>query len=424
MIMMSTRTILQLGTTLSLALAVACERSAERITGAAGDRPSVAVRSQSSLTANVLLVADVEELYAAVNDPTKEGAAITLAPGTYLLSAIGPGNVARPNGGRLELQEDMSLSGTTDDRSAVVIDASALPTSSFNAPFGRTAPLRIGRGSNTIEWLTVKGNPQAAGSIATELPGIERTRIRVAHVNAEGSSRGLDVRNASAANAGRRIDVEIVDNEFIGPARVVGMSEGIRLVNFVDVDGGVIVGTLSGNRVHGFQIGCIIANNRSSDAVVRVRSADDRFFGNAMGCVIAGGLGQGTIGRADRNSTTFEADGSAFVDNKFAIAGFAPGGLLVLGARSIANANVASDNTVSVALWRTQVSGNGGVNFQVFGALQDAGLGVAGTNNRAIIKLHDVHKEIVVTLTASLPADPTGSNTAIVHPSNTEIVYP
>jgi hypothetical protein len=422
--MMSRRSILQLCTTLSLALAVSCDRSADRITGAAVDRPSIPGKAQSSLAASVLLVADVEQLYTAVNDPINEGAAITLAPGTYRLSATGASG-ARPNAGRLELQRDMSLSGSTDDRSAVVIDASALPTSSFNAPFGRTAPLRIGRGTNTIEWLTVKGNRQAAGSIATELPGTEPTRLRVAHVKADGSSRGVDVRNASAANAGRRIDVEIVDNEFIGPpaALIVGMSEGIRLVNFVEADRGVIVGTLSNNRVHGFQIGCILANNRSSDAVVDVRSAGDQFFGNALGCLIAGGLSQGATGRADRNSTTFEAVGSAFVDNNFE-AGFAPGGLLVLGARSLVNANVASDNTVSVALWRTQVSGNGGINFEVFGALQDAHLGIAGTNNRAIIKLHGVHKQIDVKSTASLPADPTGSNAAIVHPGNAVIVDP
>ena len=108
--------------------------------------------------------------------------------------------------------------------------------------FGRTAPIRIGRGSNAIEWLTVVGNPEAAAGIATELPGTPSTRIRVAHVVSGGSSRGVDVRNVGAASgAGRRIDAEIVDNEFLGPSRVVGMSEGIRVANFVGADGAAIV---------------------------------------------------------------------------------------------------------------------------------------------------------------------------------------
>ncbi len=412
--MMSTRQVLPFCTILSLALAAACDRPADRITGPAGERPSPGAAPRSSLTARSLQVADVEQLYAAVNDPVNEGTAIVLAPGAYVLSATDAAGVARPNAGRLEMQRDMSLHGSTDDASAVVIDASLLAASSFNVSFGRTAPLRIGRGTNAIEWLTVQGNAAAAGGIAAELPGTLPTRIRVAHVVSGGSSRGLDVRNVGLANAGRRIDAEIVDNEFIGPTLVIGMSEGIRLVNFVDANGGVIVATLNGNRVHGFQIGCIIANNRASDAVVEVRSSGDRFFGNALGCLIAGGLSQAASGVANRNSTTFEAHGSAFVGNTSAVPGLPPGGIAVLGGRSILRPNVVSDNTVSVGLWGTKVSDNEGANFEAFGALQDALLGTAGTNNHVVIALHGVSGKLDVAATASRPAEAAGTNTVTV----------
>ena len=79
-----------------------------------------------------ITVADVEQLYTAVNDPARAGFVILIAPGTYSLSTKTPGNVTRPNGGRLELQPDMSLIGVAGDRSAVVIDMSALPLASFN----------------------------------------------------------------------------------------------------------------------------------------------------------------------------------------------------------------------------------------------------------------------------------------------------
>jgi hypothetical protein len=399
--------------TLPLATA-ACDQAADRLTAVASGGASVQRQSQLSVAATVLSVADAEQLYAAVNNPANEGAAIVLAPGTYVLSANNAAGVARANGGRLELQQDMSIYGITGDRSAVVIDGTGLPASSVSVPFGRTGPVRIGRGSNTIEWLTVLGNSAAAGGIATELAGTSSTRIRVAHVVSGGTSRGLDVRNVGSVNGGRRIDAEIVDNEFFGPSEVVGMTEGIRLVNFVNANGAVIVATLSGNRVHGFQIGCIVANNRSNNAHVQVRSSGDRFFGNSLGCLIAGGLSQAAVGTANGNSTVFEAHGSAFVDNNAPIPGFDQKGVLVVGGLSVTQPNVASDNTVSVALWGTKASGNLGVNFEAFGARMEALSALAGTNNHVTIELHGVSKRIEVEGMASVPVDPAGTNTLTI----------
>jgi hypothetical protein len=127
--------------------------------------------------------------------------------------------------------------------------------------------------------------------------------------------------------------------------------------------------------------------------------------------VIAGGLSQAATGVANSNSTTFEAHGSAFVDNIDDVESW---GILVFGARSTMQAEVASSNTVSVSLWGTKVSNNLGVNFEAFGALEDALLGTAGTNNHVTIELHGVSKQIDVLTTASLPVDPTDTNTVTV----------
>ncbi len=387
---------------LLLTAAVACDQSADRIAGGRSFAPRPA---QRDIAATNLYVTNVEQLYAEVNNPENTGAVVTLAPGTYVLSATNAGGGARQNGGRLEMQLDMSL-----------VDARSLPASSFskNISFGRTGVVRIGRGSNTVEWLTILGNPDAAAGIAAELTGTPSTRIRVVHVVSGGSSRGLDIRNVSATMIGRRIDAEITDNELIGPTQVVGMSEGIRLSNFVGADAGIVVATLSGNRVHGFQLGCILANNRSSNASIDVRSSGDQFFGNALGCLITGGLSQATTGVANSNSTIFEAHGSQFVDNTVPIPGIDPGGVRVAGGLSTVQPNVTSNNTVSVALWGSKVSDNQVMNFEAFGAWQGSLAGVAGTNNRVTIELHGVSKQIDVLATASLPVDPTGSNTLAV----------
>ena len=76
-------------------------------------------------------VADVEQLYLAVNEPLNKGAAVVLAPGIYLLSAKDLAGNNRLHGGRLELQRDMSLYGVAGDRAAVVINGAALPSESF-----------------------------------------------------------------------------------------------------------------------------------------------------------------------------------------------------------------------------------------------------------------------------------------------------
>ena len=63
-------------------------------------------------------VADVEQLYVAVNNPVNVGATVVLAPGIYSLSPNDPAGIARPNRGRLDLQEDMSLYGVAGDHAA------------------------------------------------------------------------------------------------------------------------------------------------------------------------------------------------------------------------------------------------------------------------------------------------------------------
>jgi hypothetical protein len=369
--------------------------------------------SSASLAAS-LPVANVDQLYAAVNDAANAGTDILLSPGIYVLGATDGAGAARPNGGRLELQPNMSLYGVTGDRSAVVIDASALPASAFNVSFGRTAPVRIGRGSNGIEWLTIVGNAAAAAGIATELTGTPTTHVRVAHVLAGGSSRGIDIRNVGVPMIGRQINADVIDNEFVGPSEVVGMTEGIRLANFVAADQGVIVATLAGNRAHGFQVGLIVANNRSSNATIEVRSTGDRFFGNALGALITGGLSQATTGFANSNTTTFLAHGTQFEDNTAEIPGIDRGGMRVVAGLSTVKADATSNNTLKVELWGSKTTGNEPIDFEAFGAWKASPPGIAGTNNRATVTLHGVSRQIDGVVMSSFPTDAGGTNSVTV----------
>ena len=404
------RDVFRIAALASLIVAFGCE-SGDRVTAPDHQLTPGPVKKVLMTT---LTVTNVDQLYAAVNNAANAGADILLAPGTYVLSALDGTGAARPNGGRLELQQDMSLYGDASDRSAVVIDAGSLPAASFNVSFGRTAAVRIGRGTNTIESLTINGNAAAAAGIATELTGTPTTNVRVANVLARGSSRGVDVRNVGAPMIGRRINAEIVDNEFVGPTSIVGMTEGIRLSNFVGADQGAVIATLSGNRAHGFQIGLIIASNRSSNATIDVRSSGDRYFANALGALITAGLSQAATGVANNNVTTFEARGTQFMDNTADISELDHGGLEFVAGLSTVKTDATSNNTLNVALWGSKSERNDTMNFEAFGAWKAAAPGIAGTNNRAIIRLNGVSKKIEGEVTASFPADAGGTNSAIV----------
>ena len=363
---------------------------------------------ESSALQKSVLVTDVEQLYEAVNDPANIGNMILLDAGTYVLSVNDPSGNPRPNSGRLEFQQDMSLSGVTNNRSAVVIDASGLPNSSFVVAFGRTGPVRIGRGNNSIEWLTILGNDRAAGGIETDLIGTPTTQIRVAHVVSGGSLRGVDVRNIGASMIGRRIDAEIVDNECFG------IVEGLRILNTNGADQGQIYAELRNNRAHDFYFGIIVNNNRCTSSIVEVTSHGDRFEGNGLGGLIMGGTA--ATGTSVSNSTTFEAHGSKFINNNGPIdPNFNDaGGLLVIGADAF-GPDMTFDNTVTVRLWGTKVYGNQNIDFQAFGSRSLANPPVlGGTNNHALIELNGVSKMIDVVAIDSSPADPNNTNTVTV----------
>lgn len=388
-----------------------------------------------------IFVGSVDELYAAVNDATNAGATIVLAPGRYTLSATNAAGAPRPNGGRLELQTDMSLRGLVDDPSAAVIDPYPLPDPSFRDSRipGRTGVIRIGRGSNAIEWLTIggggseEGNRFAAAAIETDLveagdDGPRPARVRIAHVIAGGVARGVDVRNITATMAGRRLQAEIVDNQFFWGV------EGIRVINFQGAHRGNITVAMSGNRSYANRLGCIFENNRSDFAVVSVASSGDRFDDNGLGCQLGGGLitmpGQVT----NFNTTRFEAYGSEITNNTRTdfnpnVTGpdFEKGGLIAAAGdvALAADAHSASGNTLLVRLTDVIVAGNHFFDFNAFGARCTATACLtpsvplpAGTDNHTLIQLRGASTAIAVDAVDSAPPDPSGTSTVTVvsHP--------
>jgi hypothetical protein len=261
------------------------------------------------------------------------------------------------------------------------------------------------------------------------------TRIRVSHVVASGSARGVDIRNATAATKGRRIVAEIDDSDFSWGV------EGIRFANFVGADNGEIAVDMQGNHSHANRLGCILENNRSSNATIMVTSEGDRFDDNGLGCDIGGGLANAQTGSASFNTTRFDAYGSWFTNNTRTVFNTAAGGPLftdkgglvvsaaeLLGSSTLPRVYSASDNAVIVRLWDCQIAGNYSVevvnnvtvehfDFEAFGARSDLvppSNDLAGTDNHVLIQLRGTTAAVDVVEHDSVPDDPNGTNTVTV----------
>ena len=365
------------------------------------------------LNNTLVTVANVEELYSAVNNPANAGSQIVLAPGVYMLSVNEPGGAARPNGGRLELQGNMSLQGVVGDRGAVVIDAINLPASSYDVPLiGRTGAIRMGRGTNALEWMTVRNAVNGPANIETELVSSGTSYIRIAHVASSGSDRGVDLRNVSPAMAGRVIEAQIVDNDLFNNT-VGSFGEGLRIVNNAGANGGVISATLSGNRIRNNYIGLLVENNGSSLSRISVSSSHDQFDENGLGSLVGAGLSTG--GFANGNTVSFTAQGTSWQNNN-GISNFDVGGLVVIGGENAGFPNGTSDNTVNVELRGCRLANNQLYDLAAFGARSNPeSIGTPGTGNTVTLYLRGITPKFrTQVFVNSLPVSPGSMNTVVL----------
>ncbi|HEX2722805.1 MAG TPA: hypothetical protein VHM24_07800 [Gemmatimonadaceae bacterium] len=377
-----------------------CSRDSITSPDTAGLGPSPANQSAVDLP-----VATLDQLYAAVNDPSNAGKRVVVAPGKYLLDST------YPNGGRIQLQKDMTLSGLTGHPGAVTIDASNLSAAALTDGALVTGAIRVGRGSNTVEWLSVRNAVKGAAGITTDLflPG--RTVVTIAHVVVSGSPRGFDIRNTGSSAAGRLLEVVLSDNEVVH--NLIGTGQGMRIANLLGADGARIHATLDGNYSHGNIAGLLAANQGVSSASVAIESHEDRFEGNGNGIVLLGGIIQGTVA-ASRNLTRFSATGTHVTGNTGQLGTTFPArfGIGVYGGVRT-GAVAASDNTAELNLTDVGIADNGGPDIAAWGAISSTTV-PAGTGNLAMVRLFGSSINAGVVPVGSDPAEPAGTNRVVV----------
>jgi hypothetical protein len=199
----------------------------------------------------------------------------------------------------------------------VIIDQTALPTASFNLTGGgRTGGIRMGRGTNTLEWITVKGNINGLSAIDGDLLSTETT-IKIAHAIVSGGQIGIDIRNRLAEHSGRIIHAEISNNEIL--ENQAGFGTGIAIQNANGANGAVINVSMKENYIHTNRVGFRAFSNAATSTVnngtVNVISHADRIEGNGMGMYINGGLTQVASAFANGNQTHLEFYGSMIRNN-------------------------------------------------------------------------------------------------------------
>ena len=357
-------------------------------------------------------VSDVESLYAAVNDPGNAGKTIEVAAGTYRLTRLNPLGIARPNGGRLELQADMSVSGVNGHRDQVVIDSSDPvngPSFGLGAA-GNAGTIRMGRGRQTVEWLTVIGGTRSAAGVQTDLVG-GTPMLRIAHVVCRGSVRGIDVRNLGPEGAGRTLTVDLDDNEVTD--NVAGNGQGIRFVNTAS-DGASIVASLNTNRSHGNKIGFLAANQGSNGASVTIDSHNDRFDENNFGGLILGGVQGMASSIANDNvvDLTMHAGSMARNDGVPQTPQDFSGGLNVVGGAGTAPAST-SRNRVNVSIVGLRFNDNLNTDVKAWGAKTTAAA-PAGTHNTVTVRLQGVSAQAITDKDDSDPDETAGTNRATI----------
>jgi len=335
--------------------------------------------------AQTIPISDVEALYSALENPAYDGATLVLAPNTYNLSRKDAHDVDRTNLGRIELRRDMTLRGVVGDQSAVIINAHALPPESFpqNATDGPYAAIRLGRGQNSLEWLTVVDAWKGQANIDTGLQRLDpgSTTIRLDHVSSTGSARGLNVMNYGPATSGQHIDMEIVNSEFYD--NDIGISQGARIGNFQGAVGSTIKIRMSGNHFWNQVQGCLIVNNNAVSSKVTVESLGNRYDHNSAGMIVIGALSSNST-RANGNTITVEIRGDSYVDNTGTV-GTDRGGLIVLGTELASNAFAGGENnTVNIKMRDTFTLDNVNPDLVATGARFLAGQSATPTQNNKV----------------------------------------
>jgi hypothetical protein len=365
-----------------------------------------------------IYVNNVNELYTAINDPGNPGTTIVLGEGTYMLSA------AFPKGGRLELQNNMSLVGQPGHPELVVIDITNLPLTSFNLPgsANRTGAIRLGDGRNSLEWITFQNDPAhtVRSLIQTDIVTTPVAQVKVAHCIVKGSSIGLSILNRDPVANGRLLEADIEDNEFAGNI-VQQFGSGIQVQN-TTISDAVIRLRMSRNHIHGNKAGMLIFSSSAQRCEVDVKSFYDKIENNGIGIVLDGGFILTAAAPTIHNKLLFEAHATEIKNNTGTPAppfAFPATGIHAAAGQSMPpfdGPGTAHFNELEINLIGCSIAGNSGNQINAYGAHSFHPSSIpAGTHNKTNVYLSGLSTNASVNSINSFPSEPALTNSVNVY---------
>jgi hypothetical protein len=400
--------------------------------------------SASAEERTVINVANVEELYAAVNNPEYIGAIVVLAPGTYTLTLNDANHRARPNAGRVVLQSGMTLIGQNRyedfDRDGIWD-----PRDDNKDGIPDTDPLRglifADRDTETI--IDAVNLAEGPGAVRLGLDSrVEKvtvrnsTRINAAiDVNVAPAIGGLraEVRDCVAEDGQRGIRLLIFKHDGIESSAV--LERNILRRNTGSFGFGVQVAVqlssqswwdviLRNNLIYANRIGLFVVGEGSTDAKSYVLSTGNLYRQNELGMNIHAGrdafaVGQPVGGNASHMHFTSIED--RIVGNKGTSGSGGVGGgvVAIAGLVTDKGATPSSDNDLNLKFigtrWRGNVQDTRRQDLQVYGSLALGGM--PGTNNQTHVLIRDATSDggpEAFRFTASQPNDPNNRDAVIV----------
>jgi len=364
-----------------------------------------------------VMVTNIEELYAAVNNPNAQRSVIELAPGKYMLSATDPNGDPRPNGGSLVLPEASVLRGQNEYRdfdgdgvwdpldpndpetyadpaTETVIDAQNL-----KGLTGKMNVVSLGL-NNQVERLTVRNNVHAGALIGINVkPAQGGLQGVVINCIVERGQRGLRAQHNGMEFTG--LDSSAVFDGNISRHNSGTFGFGIQVQN-ASVNNAAWHVILRHNRSYDNVAGLFVVAVSSSNVAESVESANNIYERNAVGCVLHSGRDAANVGLlqgSDNNQLRFDSVEDAIWNNSGNPGPLGSGGGIDArgGWRTAASASTSSGNQMRLQFIGTRfversgsenLSGASRRDMTVFGALGSGGI-MPGSGNVVELLIRD-----------------------------------
>ncbi len=393
----------------------------------------------------VLNVSNVEELYAAVNNPANAGAIVVLASGTYTLMATDGNNQPRPNGGRLVLQSGMALVGQNkyvdldgdgvwdprDDNNDGIPDTDPVRGLIFADPASETiidainlsgvpgaipGAVRVGL-DNRVEMLTVRNtNHINAGIDVNVVPVIGGMWAEIRDCVVEDGRRGIRLQVAGEGQSG--LDSSAVLERNILRRNTGSLGFGIQIAIQITTNSSWDV-ILRNNLVYANRIGLFVVGEGTTNVTSHVFSMRNLYRQNGLGLTMHAGRdaspGQPLGGNG--SSIHFTSVEDKIFDNAGTsiVGGLGGGVVAIAGLITDAGATPSSNDALDLQFlgtrWAANFQGTSRQDFQVYGSLAVGGL--PGTNDTARVLIRQGTSDGApgaFQFIDSQPADPTGTD--------------